>query len=65
MLIGKRQAIVVVANKIQQIFDFLSFLIHNNPANPKDCYYQKPCVRYAQGTSTGEFSLLMTVFFVG
>jgi len=47
---------------IQQIFDFLQKRSHNTPANPKDCHQQQPCVRYAQGTSTGEFSLLMLVF---
>ena len=33
-------------------------------ANPKDCHYYKTSSQYACGTSTGECSLLMAVFFV-
>ena len=38
-----------------KILDFLIFVAHNGRANPKDCHLNKTCVRYAQGTSSGEF----------
>ena len=44
--------------------DFLYFFVNNWSANPKDCHYINTSIQYVCGTSSGECSLLMSVFFV-